>query len=160
MELRLMKIRQLGRKEPIPLRLLLLADPSEEMIMAYFSPNYTYIAELSNEIIGVFILYPLNDETIEIKNIAVQEDFQGKGVGTILLSYATQIARDHDFYKLVIGTADASQTALRLYQKNGFIIYDTKKNFFIDNYSIPIFDNEIECVDMIILEKYLKEKAI
>lgn len=103
-----MKVRQLLINEFIPHDLLLLADPSVEMIMTYIDLNYIYIAELDGLAIGVLVLYPISEEVIEIKNIAIDESSQNRGIGTLLLLYADKIARDLGFDKLIVGTADVS----------------------------------------------------
>ena len=150
-----MKIRLLNPGEQIPYDLLLSADPSIEVIGRYLDRNYTYVAEKEGRIAAVYILYPVEADIIEIKNIAVAEDCRNQGVGTALLVHAAGISRDSGYSKLIIGTADVSLSPLSLYQKNGFKISGVKKNFFVDNYPEPVFDDGERCVDMVMLEKNL-----
>ncbi|WP_029903866.1 GNAT family N-acetyltransferase [Prevotella sp. 10(H)] len=150
-----MEIRKLNSSEPVPYNLLLLADPSIEALEKYLDRNYIFVALIEGIVVGVFALYPLDADSIEIKNIAVDENYQGQGIATAMLGYATTVSRDKGYRRLVIGTADISSSPIPLYQKNGFEIYDVKKNFFIDNYAEPIFDNGEQCVDMVMLGKPL-----
>jgi len=72
--------RQLREDETPPYHLLELADPSRKVIDDYLPGSEIYLSENSAEIIGVYVLSPpeaLNP--IEIKNIAVLPEFQGKG---------------------------------------------------------------------------------
>ena len=73
---------------PIPYDLLLLADPSKELIDQYLTSGELYLAKYNNEIIGCYVLYPWDFETTEIKNIAVAEKFQNQGIGGQLLKDA------------------------------------------------------------------------
>lgn len=150
-----MIVRQLLRSEPIPYQLLFLADPSKEMVDLYFDYTYTYVADIESQIVGVVVLYPLDDNVIEIKNIAVVSEYQEKGIGTALLSHIFTLMKNKGFIKLIIGTANTSMIPLQFYQKMGFKIYSIKKNFFIDHYSEPIFEDGDQCVDLIMLEKYI-----
>jgi ribosomal protein S18 acetylase RimI-like enzyme len=85
----------------------------------------------------------------------VQEGLQRRGIGKLLLKKATEIAVSRGVKKLDIATSNASFEALSLYQKAGFDFDLIKKNFIIDNYPKPLFDNGIQCRHMIVLAKYL-----
>ncbi len=143
-----MIVRQLLRSEPIPYQLLFLADPSKEMIDLYFDYTYTYVADIESQIVGVLVLYPLDNDAIEIKNIAVVSEYQEKGIGTALLSRIFTLMKNKGFTKLIIGTANTSIIPLQFYQKMGFKICSIKKNFFIENYSEPIFEDGNQCVTL------------
>ncbi|NMM47679.1 GNAT family N-acetyltransferase [Flammeovirgaceae bacterium KN852] len=137
------------------MELLLTADPSIELINSYLKPGSCHIAQLNSEIVGVLVLNTINPETLEIKNIAVHESQQGKGIGNALLAYSEKISRESGYKKLVIGTGNSSFRQLNIYQKAGFEIDRIKKNYFTDNYEEPIFENGIQCKHLIILEKEL-----
>ncbi|MFT6338786.1 MAG: aminoglycoside 6'-N-acetyltransferase I [Halioglobus sp.] len=148
-------IRNLKREESIPYNLLLLADESREAIDKYIYDCEIYVAELNNAIIAVYALQVTNDETVEIKNIAVSEIHQGKGIGKKLLMNASIRAKENGYRKIIIGTGDASIRQLDLYQKAGFEIFGKKRNFFMDNYTELIFENGIQLKDMVMLKKLL-----
>lgn len=150
------RVRLLNKEEDIPYELLLDADPSVDAISKYLSSSETYIALLNQDVIGVFVLYMESEEVIEIKNIAVAERLQNKGIGTFLLNTVTQIAVNKGAKSLIIGTSNASVAQLYLYQKNGFGVTGIKHNFFLDNYPEPLFENGIQCKHMIMLTKYLQ----
>ncbi|MFC5046137.1 GNAT family N-acetyltransferase [Aquimarina hainanensis] len=135
--------------------LLELADPSRIQIESYLASGTCYIAVSNMETIGVIVLHKINATTIEIKNIAIKESQQKKGYGKALLAYAEKISRDSGFKKLIIGTGNSSIGQLTLYQKVGFEIDRILKNFFVEKYPNPIFENEIQCKHMLILEKDL-----
>ena len=148
-------VRKILDNEDIPYGLLLDADPSMEVISTYLDLSEIYVALLEDKIIGTFVLYPVDDDTLEIKNIAVDEGLQRRGIGKLLLNKAEQISVSKGAKKIDIATSNASFEALSLYQKAGFDMHSLKKNFIIENYPEPLFDNGIQCRHMIVLTKYL-----
>lgn len=131
--------------------LLLLADPSQKNINEYLNKSLIYGAYINNVLVGVYVLFSVDEQTIEIKNIAVSEDFQKRGIGTLLLHHAKEETVTKGYLQLTIGTANSSISQLSLYQKNGFEIYEIIKDFFTDNYNKPIFENGIQAKHMIML---------
>lgn len=138
-----------------PLELLYLSDPSKAHINSNLQSGSCYIAKLKSEIVGVIVLGNINSTTTEIKNIAVKESEQGKGIGKFLLRYAEDIIRESGNKKLIIGTGNSSIGQLALYQKEGFEIESIKKDFFLRNYDEIIFENGIHCKHMVVLGKKL-----
>ncbi|MFB4169445.1 GNAT family N-acetyltransferase [Virgibacillus sp. JSM 102003] len=152
-----MEIQKLKSNETAPMNLLLLADPSEDLIQEYLNQGQCYVAKIDNRLVGVYILLPINSNIIEIKNIAVEESEQGKGVGKKLVTHAIANARLQGFTQIEVGTGNSSINQLALYQKCGFRISGIEKDFFIKNYEEEIFENGIRCTDMICLGISLKK---
>lgn len=143
----------------IPYDLLLLADPSREMIDSYLPHSDLYVASESGNVLGVVVLFPLDRDTVEIKNLAVMPAHQGKGIGKWLLENSIVVAGQKHFKRLVIGTANSSLYQLALYQKVGFRVYSVRRYFFVDNYPEPIFENGMQAKDMVMLEYDLLREA-
>ena len=135
--------------------LLLLADPSPEMIKTYLERGYLYVLRENDEIVGVLHLDPLDRETIEIKNVAIREDKQGKGHGKQLVAYVLEQCSHLGYKKIIVGTGNSSIDTLAFYQKMGFRFQCIRRDFFLQHYTEPIFENGIQCRDMIILEQKL-----
>ena len=150
-----MKTRFLHKEEPFIYDLLLLADETIEAINKYFDDSEIYGIELDQKLVGLYALYELNNEEIEIKNIAVSEEFQGKGIGTFLLKDAIEKSKQKGYKTIIIGTAETSIHQLRLYQQVGFQRFSIKKAFFLENYVELIFENGILLKDMIMLKMEL-----
>ncbi|MEO5997092.1 MAG: GNAT family N-acetyltransferase [Chitinophagaceae bacterium] len=151
-------IRLLNKDEEIPYELLLDADPSKKLVDNYISKGETYLALKAGETVGVCILVRINKETIEIKNLAVAEKIQGKGIGTIMIEYAFEIAKRKGCKTILIATSTPNIGPLYLYQKMGFEYDYIIKHYFdnnIHNYDEPLFDNGIKCNHMIVLSKRL-----
>jgi ribosomal protein S18 acetylase RimI-like enzyme len=150
-----MTIRPLSSTEKLPFDLLLLADPSVKMMGKYIFISAVYVAIIEAQIVGVLALLPIDETLIEIKNIAVLETHQGKGIGKKLLEFALSEAREKGFQDIQIGTANSSIGQLTLYQKMGFEMDCIIKSFFTDNYPEPMYENGILVRDMIVLKKAL-----
>lgn len=147
-----MNIRKLKAEESLPLELLLEADPSERLVRAYCRDGHCFIAEQQQVIIGVFVLLALDDETVEIKNIALAEKQRGKGLGKSLVLAALEEARKLRFHSVEIGTGNSSFSQLALYQKCRFRMKSIDRDFFVRHYDKPIFENGLPCRDMVRLD--------
>jgi len=116
-----------------------------------------YAAVWQDVVVGVFVLVPIEGTLWELKNIAVSEEWQGKGVGKALITAAITSARELGAEKLEVGTGNSSISQLAFYQKAGFRMQRIARNFFTLNYDEPIFENGIQCRDMVILMVELKD---
>jgi ribosomal protein S18 acetylase RimI-like enzyme len=143
------KIKLIREKDLYPLALLLEADPSIDAISKYIYNGSCFIAQAEQEIIGVLILLKNEDEAFEIMNISVLPTHQRKGVGKKLISSAIRYSKFNKARYLKIATADSSNYQLIFYKSLGFKVQSVKKNYFIENYPNPIFENGIQCKDKV-----------
>ena len=148
-------IRQLMNTEPLPMELLLLADPSEAIVREYMKRAQCYVMEQGRKIVGVYSLLPTRPGTVELVNIAVDESQQNKGFGKALIQHAIETARSQGYRTIEIGTGNSSISQLALYQKCGFRMTHIDRNFFLRHYEEPIVENGIQCVDMVRLSREL-----
>ncbi|TKI86397.1 GNAT family N-acetyltransferase [Bacillus mycoides] len=137
------------------MELLLLADPSSEVVNGYLKQGDCFVFKKDTITVGIMILIPTRPETIEIINIAVSEKEQGKGYGKYLLGFAIDYAKKEKYKTIEIGTGNSSLMQLGLYQKCGFRITNVDRDFFLRNYEDEIYENGIQCIDMIRLTQYL-----
>lgn len=144
-----MEIRILGENESPPMNLLLMADPSEEVVKDYLDRGCTYVMEDNNQVIGAYVLLPTRPKTMELVNIVIAEEFQGKRIGKKLVNDAIRQAKDKGYITLEVGTGNSSISQLAFYQKCGFRITGVDKDFFIKYYNEKIIENGIHCIDMI-----------
>lgn len=150
-----MNIRKLNIGENPPMELLLLADPSKNIVEEYVNRGECYVAERDQEIVGVYVLLPTRPKTVELVNIAVVKEEQGRGIGKQLVMNAIQVAKTKGFKKMEIGTGNSSIGQLALYQQCGFRIIGIDIDFFMKYYPEDIFENGIQCKDMIRLSQDL-----
>lgn len=140
-----------------PFALLLLADETIDAINKYVDDSAVFVLKEGESDLAVFCLYPIDENTIELKNIAVHESLQGKGIGSLLICEVVLIAKKKGYSRLLVGTADCGIDQIRFYERNGFTKCGVKKNFFIDNYAEPIIENGVQLKDMVMLEMNLFE---
>ena len=86
-------------------------------------------------------------------NLAVAPDFQGRGLGRLLLQHCCRVAREDGCGSIAIATANSSISQLRLYQQEGFEMHELRRNFFLDAYAEPIFEHGIQAKHSILLVK-------
>lgn len=111
-----MNIRKLNKGDTIPIKLLLLADPSSEMVAEYVKRGECYVAESEQQIVGVYVLLPTRPETVELVNVAVVEEQHGRGIGKQLVMDAIKAAKTKGYKRIEIGTGNSSIGQLALYQ--------------------------------------------
>lgn len=136
-------------KETIPNDLLLLSDPSEDVIAEYINLSIKFIARLNSRIVGALLLLKTRPKTMEIMNISVYEEYQNKGIGKQLITKAIEYAKDNKIETLEIGTGNPGLIQIMLYQKCGFRIVGVELDYFRKNHKEKIYENGIECRDMI-----------
>lgn len=144
-----MNIRKLSVDEDYPINLLLLADPSQKLVEDYIKRGECFVAEIEHHIVGVYVLLPTRPDTVELVNVAVTESMHGQGIGKQLVSHAIETARSKGYKTIEIGTGNSSIGQLALYQKCGFRMVGVDLDFFIRHYAEEIYENGIQCRDMI-----------
>lgn len=144
-----MIIRKLRAEEQYPMELLLLADPSQELVEQYVSKGECYVLEVEQNIVGVYVLVVKKSNAAELMNIAVAEHMQGRGLGKRLVLHAIEASRQKGCSTIEVGTGNSSIDQLALYQKCGFRIVGVDTDFFVRNYTEEIYENGIQCRDMI-----------
>ena len=139
-------------KNNIPIDLLLLSDPSEEVISEYINLSNNFIATYNGKIVGALLLLSTRPRTMEIMNISIYEEYQNKGIGKQLIKAAIDYAKERKIKKLEIGTGNPGVGQMMLYQKCGFRIVGVELDYFRKNHTEKIIENGIECRDMIRME--------
>lgn len=147
-----MNIREVTADKKMYLTLLLLADEQESMIDRYLEKGTLYVLEDAG-VKGVCVVTDEGDGTLEIKNIATDPAFQGKGYGKALIEFVVNRYKG-EYNRLLVGTGDSPLT-VPFYEKCGFTRAYTVPNFFTDNYDHPIFEAGVQLVDMVYLERKL-----
>ena len=79
-----MVIRKVGTDKKQYLDLLLLADEQEDMIDRYLERGTMYVLE-DDGVKAECVVTDEGDGILELKNIAVEPDFQGRGYGKMYL---------------------------------------------------------------------------
>ncbi len=108
-------------KKSILLRDKILREP----LGLYYTDDYL-LQDKGQIILGVFEekiiqavlhLKIVNTTTIQMRQVAVKKNRQGKGVGTELVRYAEGIAKDRDFKRMEL---NARETSIPFYESLGY----------------------------------------
>lgn len=148
------EIRKITENKKRYLDLLLLADEQENMIDKYL-PTGDMFALYEGDLKSICVVAPVNLETCELKNIATYSKYQGRGYGRALINYISEYYKDN-YKTMLVGTGEIP-AILSFYESCGFEISHRIKNFFRDHYDHPMFEGNIQLVDMIYLKKELQE---
>lgn len=135
-----------NKKEYIDL--LLLADEQEDMIDKYLERGEMFVLD-DKGIKAECVITQEGHGVYELKNIAVLPDYRQKGYGKRLIEFLFSFYTDCD--TMLVGIGDVSST-LNFYKKCCFTESHRIKNFFIDNYDHPIFEDGKQLVDMVYLK--------
>lgn len=135
--------------------LLLAADPEQSVVDSYLSRSICFQAKEKGELAGVILLLPTRPDTLEIINLAVADNFQGKGIAQQMIAFALEFARNERIQTVEIGTGSTSFAQLYLYQKCGFRITGVEPDFFVRHYSEEIVENRLVLRDMLRLAQHL-----
>lgn len=144
----------------IPRDLLLLADEDEEMIARYLGTALFWAARDDNGIVGMVGLKEQAEGLCEIVCVAVYPEYQNQKIGTRLVEAAVGYAKTSNYREVLIKTGDCGIGQLYLYQRCGFRFKAIVKDYFVKYYKQPIYENDLRCIDQIVLSYrvYSKEE--
>jgi len=98
-----------------------------EMVRRQQNPDSQF-----HDIAGYVSLWFQGNET-HITEIAVREEFRGKGIGELLLIGSVRVAMEHGSTVLTLEARVSNFIAQRLYEKYGFKEVGIRKNYYSDN---------------------------
>ena len=128
--------------------LLLLADESESMVDKYLEAGEMFVLD-DDGVKAECVVTKESAWVYEIKNIAVEPDCQRNGYGKQLIEFV--ISYYKDCRTMLVGTGDCD-SILNFYHECGFAESHRIKNFFIDNYDHPMFEDGKQLIDMVYLK--------
>ena len=147
-----MEIKKVETEKKRYLDLLLLADEQEDMVDRYLERGTMYVLEDG----GVRAECVVTDEgggVLELKNIAVEPEAQGRGYGRALVDFLVRTYAGR-YEVLQEGTGDSPAT-VPFYEACGFRRHHLVRNFFTDHYDHPIYEGGVQLVDMVYLRRDL-----
>ena len=147
-----MRIREVNENKKQFISLLLLADEQESMVDRYLEKGNMYVLEDGN-VKAECVVTDEGNEILEIKNIAVDPENQGKGYGKTLIDFLA-IKYADEYSILQVGTGESPLT-VPFYEKCGFVRSHNIPNFFTDNYDHPIYECGVQLIDMAYLQRHI-----
>ena len=145
-----MQIKEITANKTDYTDILLIGDEDENMISKYIEQSTVFALYVNDVLTSVCAVITTDNETIEIKNLATYPEYQNKGYASALIDFVCNKYKT-EFKYLILGTGENNKT-LSFYKKRGFKETHRLKNFFIENYSHPIFEGGKQLKDMIYLK--------
>ncbi len=119
----MLELRNQLLRKPLGLSMLNenLENEAKNILIGYFDEG---------KLEGCCMLVPIENNTVQLRQMAVLSGLQGKGIGRTIMQFAENLARDKGFKKIIMHARD---TAIGFYQKQGY----EKKGEMFTEVSIP-----------------------
>ena len=147
-----MRIIEVKENKKQYLDLLLLADEQENMLDRYLYRGTMYALHHGGTK-AVCVVTDEGEGVLELKNLAVAPEAQGKGYGKTMVDFIIRTYRGR-YDCLQVGTGDSPLT-LPFYEHCGFQRSHVVEDFFLDHYDHPIWEGGTQLVDMVYLIRWL-----
>ena len=78
------------------------------------------VIEFKGDIIGSYGIYKIDEETCELRKMYLKGNFQGLGLGNIMIENSFKIAKALKYKRITLQTNSVLYKAIKLYKKYGF----------------------------------------
>lgn len=91
-------------------------------IPKYYMENHGdfEVIEYMGNIIGSYGIYRIDTETCELRKMYLKQNFQGMGLGNIMIENSIKIAKSLGYKRITLQTNSLLYKATKLYKKYGF----------------------------------------
>lgn len=121
---RIIEIEELSYSDPWP-REIFMVD------YLFNSSSEYFVAKMQGKIVG-FIGIWYEGKKLHVINVAVHPDERGKGIGTNLLLFAINLAKELGYEAVYLEARKSNVSAQRLYRKLGFKEKEELKGYYQD----------------------------
>jgi len=80
--------------------------------------GYSIVAEHNDKIVGHLALVPFNED-LELC-MFISREYQNRGIGQRMVSFAIELAKNLDYFGIVLTTERDNKRAIRIFTKAGF----------------------------------------
>lgn len=130
--------------------LLLLGDEQESMVEEYLDRSELFVWEEGGGPAAVCAVTREGPGLYELQNIAVAPDCQRRGIGRAMVDFVW--TRYPDLKTLQLGTGDSPAT-VNFYRALGFQEVRREKDYFVERYDHPIYEDGKQLRDRICFRK-------
>jgi GNAT superfamily N-acetyltransferase len=112
--------------------LLLLADVEQQVGHYLQSGDLYALRGAADEALGVTLVIPDDAEpgTVELRNVAIAEHMQKRGLGKRMLALVLDDLRGRGARRAIVGTSNAGIDEIAFYQKTGFRLWRIERGVF------------------------------
>jgi len=93
--------------------------PRTEASVQQTLADWLVAVDTENQVAGCGSLVPLTDTLVEIRSLAIHEDYQGQGIGSMLILALVEMAREQEYEQVCALTLRSS-----LFEHLGFAVVD------------------------------------
>ena len=106
---------------------------SENLFLMELDLNSAYllVAKQADEVKGYLDFWHVDTE-LHVINIAVSPKTRGQGIGSRLMSYLVDYARQKQADRIYLDVRESNQSAINLYKRFGFKQTDVRKGYYQD----------------------------
>ncbi|MEK7132895.1 MAG: GNAT family N-acetyltransferase [Patescibacteria group bacterium] len=118
----MMIIRKASKKD-LPAILKLIGEHPEQLMQSHLPKASEFLLAIQGKrIVGCCALEIYSKRLAEIRSLAVNKDFQGRGIATKLIKSCLKLAKKKKVYEVISITS-----ASRLFEKHGFGTFNNEK---------------------------------
>lgn len=88
-----------------------------------------FVVEENEKILGFFIASIKND-IVNLLNIAVAKESQGKGIASLMIQYLIKYMKEKGAKEVHLEVRKSNQAAINLYEKFGFVKVGIRKDYY------------------------------
>jgi ribosomal-protein-alanine N-acetyltransferase len=101
-----------------------------KLFLSNFGHRYfSHVLLSDNNVIGYFVASSVAGE-VTLMNIAIAPEFQGQGMGRLLLQFLKDYAKKNDQQEIWLEVRASNENALAAYSKLDFVEVDLRKNYY------------------------------
>ena len=104
-----------------------LSNPKKEIID---KGGFIFYAKLNDEIVGTASLLKKSETIFELGKMAVSGKAQGHKIGTFLLEFCLDFAKQKQIKTLILYSNTQLESAIHLYKKFGFLEIELEKGLY------------------------------
>lgn len=114
--------------------ILLSSDEMEHRLKN--SKQLVLVAVIHNQIVGTITATLQDDKQVYLQSMGVHPDFQGQGIGTLLLEKTETLGKEKKYRRIFMECFEPLKKSITLYEKYGF----TKTGKIIPFYGVTFFE--------------------
>ncbi len=109
---------------------------SRSMLKRMFSvkASFSLVADDEGKVVGYVTAIPIGEMTADIESIAVDPDYQGKGVGGMLLNAVEVEIRKRGYMRSILEVRDKNFESIGFYRKHGYIEIEHLDTYYHEFY--------------------------
>ena len=105
--------------------------------------SYIYLYEEDNMVLG-YISFSFDGDIAEMLNFSVDSKYQGRGIGSRLLSYMLDLFSSKGAKSSILEVRESNEEAIGLYKKYGFSLIHSRKKYYSNNENALVMEKKFE----------------